>query len=89
MLNRKIVRAARVRFVEALYKRHRVSGLRQGYDIVLTISKRTGIPVAAILATPGQDSLTYGAPSIRAYRYRRNYEDLYMVSASSLALEVD
>ncbi len=89
MLNRKTVRAARVRFVEALYKRHAVSGLRQGYDIVLTISKRTGIPVAAILATPGQDSLTYGASSIRAYRYRRNYEDLYMVSASSLALEVD
>ena len=89
MLNRKTVRAARVRFVEALYKRHAVSGLRLGMDIARTISKRTGIPVAAILATPGQDSLTYGAPSIRAYRYRRNYEYLYMVSASSLALEVD
>lgn len=88
-MNRKIVRAARARFVEALYKRHAVSGLRLGMDIARTISERTGVPVAAIVAAPGEDSLTYGAPSVRAYRYRRNYETLYMVSASSLALEVD
>ena len=68
MLNRKTVRAARVRFVEALYKRHAVTGLRLGMDIARTISERTGVPVAAIVVTPGQDSLTYGASSIATYK---------------------
>lgn len=86
MLNRKIVRAARVRFVEALYKRHRVTGFRQGYDIVLTISKRTGIPVAAILATKGEDSLTWGSARIKRHKA---WADLRMVSGSDLTLEVD
>jgi hypothetical protein len=86
MLNRKIVRAARVRFVEALYKRHAVSGLRLGMDIARTISKRTGVPVAAIVAAPGEDSLTWGAARIKRHKA---WADLRMVSASSLALEVD
>lgn len=71
MLNRKTVRAARARFIDALYKRHAVTGLRQGYDIALTISRRTGVPVAAIVATPGEDSLTYGARKIVAHKFRR------------------
>lgn len=84
MLNRKIVRAARVRFVEALYKRYRVSGLRQGYDIVLTISKRTGVPVAAILATPGQDSLKWGSSRIQRHKAWKS-----LLQEADLLLEVD
>jgi hypothetical protein len=70
-MNRKIVRAARARFVEALYKRYSITGLRLGMDIARTISKRTGVPVAAIVVTPGQDSLTYGAAKIVAHKFRR------------------
>lgn len=86
MLNRKTVRAARVRFVEALYKRHAVSGLRQGYDIALTISMRTGVPVAAIVATKGEDSLTWGSSRIKRHKA---WADLRMVSGSDLTLKVD
>ena len=86
MLNRKTVRAARARFIEALYKRHAVTGLRLGMDIARTISERTGIPVAAIVATKGEDSLTWGSSRIKRHKA---WADLCMVSASSLALEVD
>ena len=88
-MNRKTARAARARFVGALYKRYAVTGLRQGYDIALTISKRTGVPVAAIVVTPGQDSLTYGAARIVAHKAWKLCadEDLSLVFNSSL--EVD
>jgi hypothetical protein len=78
MLNRKTVRAARARFIEALYKRHAVTGLRLGMDIARTISERTGIPVAAIVATKGEDSLTWGSSRIKRHK-----------AWKSLLLEVD
>ena len=84
MLNKKTVRAARVRFVEALYKRHAVSGLRLGMDIARTISKRTGIPVAAILATPGQDSLKWGSSRIQRHKAWKS-----LLQEADLLLEVD
>lgn len=86
MLNRKTVRAARARFIEALYKRHAVTGLRQGMDIARTISERTGVPVAAIVAAPGEDSLTWGAARIKRHKA---WADLRMVSGSDLTLEAD
>lgn len=91
MINRKTVRAARARFIEALYKRHAVTGLRLGMDIARTISKRTGIPVAAILATPGQDSLTYGAVRIVAHKAWKPCadEDLSLSLVFNSSLEVD
>lgn len=71
MLTKKTVRAARARFVEALYTRHAVTGLRLGIDIARTISARTGVPVAAIVADQGQDSLIYGAAKIRAHKAKK------------------
>jgi len=68
MLNKKTVRAARARFVDALYKRYAITGFSLGMDIARTISERTGVPVAAIVVTPGHDSLTYGASSITTYK---------------------
>ena len=68
MINRKTVRAARARFIEALYKRHAVTGLVLGMDIARTISKRTGVPVAAIVAAPGEDSLKWGSAKIQRHK---------------------
>ncbi len=68
MINRKTVRAARARFLEALYKRHAVTGLVLGMDIARTISKRTGVPVAAIVAAPGEDSLKWGSSKIQRHK---------------------
>jgi hypothetical protein len=68
MLNKRTVRAARARFVDALYKRYAITGFSLGMDIARTISERTGVPVAAIVVTPGKDSLTYGAARITTYK---------------------
>ena len=88
-MDKKTVRAARARFVEALYKRYSITGLRLGMDIARTISKRTGVPVAAVVATPGEDSLTYGAVRIVAHKAWKPCpcEDLSIVLSHSF--EVD
>lgn len=72
-MNKKTVRAARARFVDALYKRYAITGFSLGMDIARTISERTGVPVAAIVVTPGHDSLKYGASSITAYKDRHRF----------------
>ena len=88
-MNRKTVRAARARFIEALYKRHVVTGLRLGMDIARTISKRTGVPVAAVVAAPGEDSLTYGAARIAARKAWKSCadEDLSIVLSPSFKVD--
>lgn len=75
MLNRQALRAAQLRYIDALYNRHAVTGLRSGADILKKVAARTGIPATAILChamwTAGEgDALARGAASIRAHRAR-------------------
>lgn len=76
-MNKKVVRAARVRFKVGTLSRYGATGLWGDIDIAQSISARTGVPVDAVAASNGSDSLTYGSRRVSAYKLARWIESTY------------
>lgn len=76
-MNKKTVRAARVRFKVGTLSRYGATGLWGDIDIAQNIAARTGVPVDAVVASNGSDALTYGTRRISAYKTRKWIESTY------------
>ena len=77
MLNKKAVRAARVRFKVGTLSRYGATGLWGDIEIAQRIAARTGVPVDAVVASNGLDALKYGTRRISAYKTRKWIESTY------------
>ena len=76
-MNKKAVRAARVRFKVATMSRYGATGLWGDIDIAQNIAARTGVPVDAVVASNGLDALTYGSRRVSNYKLAQWIKSTY------------